>query len=137
MPQNYNTNTNNTSDESFLKSKRPEMRRYPQPASQRDNHVTDIIKLQNSLKSTYGPEIKKLVNPGKVGTMIDLDKSQFEKMYGVEKKQDFEKQKARKFDMINELNEKRFESINLLPDISTRNNVVSGYMSFEQQVSRE
>ena len=69
--------------------------------------------------------------------MIDLDKSQFEKMYGVEKKQDFEKQKARKFDMINELNEKRFESINLLPDISTRNNVVSGYMSFEQQVSRE
>ena len=35
------------------------------------------------------------------------------------------------------MNEKRFEPLNLLPSISTKNKITSCHMSFDKQLSRE
>ena len=52
--------------------------------------------MQQSLSITYGPDVKTLVNPGKIGSVIDMDTDAFDRLYGEEKKQEFDKQIARK-----------------------------------------
>ena len=52
--------------------------------------------MQQSLSTTYGPDVKSLVNPGNIGSVIEMDNDTFERLYGDEKKQEFDKQTSRK-----------------------------------------
>lgn len=72
------------------------MRRYPNPHEQRTKRLNKIVSMQQSLSITYGPDVNKLVNPGKVGSVIEMDTDTFARLYGNEKKQEFDKQTARK-----------------------------------------
>ena len=38
--------------------------------------------MQQSLSTTYGPEVQALVNPGKIGSVIDMDTATFARLYG-------------------------------------------------------
>ena len=83
-------------DESFFKKKQPKMKKSQMGQNQRNARLGKIIDLQQSLTTTYGPQVKTLVNPGKVGSVFDIDSNQFARLYGEEKKQEFDKQTARK-----------------------------------------
>lgn len=69
-------------NDSFFKRKQPKMRVFPKPEEQRNKKLNKIVTMQQSLSTTYGPEVHTLVNPGKIGSVIEIDSDTFARLYG-------------------------------------------------------
>ena len=105
------------------------------------NKIKDIVIDQTKLKSVYGEDIEQLFKANSGGSVIQISMDKFNKIYGggdEEEKNPFAAQVTRKPFAHNQIcNEKRFDNIDLMPDILTKTKNPCVNIAFDKQVGRD